>query len=117
MERRAKKWKNDYDVLKLLRGREVYPEYANVVQKQCHFTEHLLKRLGLEYELKGHEGCVNCLQWSADGRHLASGSDDTDVIYWDPFHHKKLEVIPTPHIGNIFSVKVSCRYIFVSYSV
>ncbi|XP_045467940.1 WD and tetratricopeptide repeats protein 1-like isoform X1 [Harmonia axyridis] len=105
MERKTKKWKNDHDVLKLLRAREVYPEYAGIVQKQCHFTEALLKRLGLEYELKGHQGCVNCLQWSADGRHLASGSDDTNIIYWDPFHHKKLQVIPTPHVGNIFSVK------------
>lgn len=38
-------------------------------------------------------------------RHLASGSDDTNVILWDPFRHKKVNVIPTPHIGNIFSVK------------
>lgn len=39
-------------------------------------------------------------------RYLASGSDDTTVIIWDPFRHKKLKSIPTTHIGNIFSVKV-----------
>ncbi|KAK9874970.1 hypothetical protein WA026_005786 [Henosepilachna vigintioctopunctata] len=105
MERKIKKWKNDQDILKLLRYREVFPEFANLVKDQCHFTDYLIKRLGLEYELKGHQGCVNCLQWSADGKHLASGSDDTNVIYWDPFRHKNLAVIPTPHIGNIFSVK------------
>ncbi|XP_060523849.1 WD and tetratricopeptide repeats protein 1-like isoform X2 [Cylas formicarius] len=40
-----------------------------------------------------------------ESRHLASGSDDTNVILWDPFKHKQLQVIPTTHIGNIFSVK------------
>lgn len=40
-------------------------------------------------------------------RRLASGSDDTKVIIWDPFTHRMLGKISTPHIGNIFSVKVS----------
>lgn len=38
-------------------------------------------------------------------RLLASGSDDTTVIIWDPFRRKSIQTIPTPHIGNIFSVK------------
>jgi WD and tetratricopeptide repeat-containing protein 1 len=37
---------------------------------------------------------------------LASGSDDTQVIVWDPFRKKKLTSIQTGHHGNIFSVKV-----------
>lgn len=36
---------------------------------------------------------------------LASGSDDTTVIIWDPFRHKCVQTVTTPHIGNIFSVK------------
>lgn len=40
-----------------------------------------------------------------NSRLLASGSDDTTVIIWDPFRHKSIQSIPTPHIGNIFSVK------------
>ena len=50
---------------------------------------------------------------------LASGSDDVQVIIWDPFRKKQLTTIRTGHNGNIFSVKVSpftlsCM-IFVNY--
>jgi len=37
---------------------------------------------------------------------LASGSDDVQVIIWDPFRKKQLTTIRTGHNGNIFSVKV-----------
>lgn len=39
-------------------------------------------------------------------RRLASGSDDTNVIIWDPFRCRLLKTIQTSHYGNIFSVKV-----------
>ena len=32
--------------------------------------------------LAGHEGAVNCVRWSPDGRILASGSDDQHVMLW-----------------------------------
>lgn len=31
-------------------------------------TRSLIDRLGLEKELHGHAGCVNCLEWNYDGR-------------------------------------------------
>lgn len=31
-------------------------------------TPNLIQRLGLSRELDGHTGCVNCLEWSSDGR-------------------------------------------------
>lgn len=105
MNNNLRYWKNNYNSVNLLRSRQIFTESNIYHQKYSQFTDSLIRRLGLEYELEGHQGCVNCLQWSSDGRYLASGSDDTNVIYWDPFFHKKLEVIPTPHIGNIFSVK------------
>jgi len=37
---------------------------------------------------------------------LASGSDDLDVILWDPLAKKCVARIQTGHSGNIFSVKV-----------
>lgn len=40
-------------------------------------------------------------------RILASGSDDMNIILWDPFRYKSLKVLRTRHVGNIFSVKVS----------
>nr|CAD7407345.1 unnamed protein product [Timema cristinae] len=37
------------------------------LQQGLHVTEDFVKRLGLEKELEGHNGCVNCLEWSQDG--------------------------------------------------
>ncbi len=68
-------------------------------------THDLVQRLGLEKTLEGHDGCVNCLQWSDNGQILASGSDDRQVFIWDPFRGKPLTSINTGHDGNIFSVK------------
>nr|XP_023026406.1 WD and tetratricopeptide repeats protein 1-like [Leptinotarsa decemlineata] len=102
---KLRKWRYRRDFLKLLHSRENNAEASKFLKMHSQFTDNLVKRLGLEYELEGHQGCVNCLEWTADGKYLASGSDDTNIILWDPFRHKKLQVIPTNHIGNIFSVK------------
>ncbi|XP_041096542.1 WD and tetratricopeptide repeats protein 1 [Polyodon spathula] len=74
-------------------------------QRHYHVTDPFIKRLGLEAELQGHTGCVNCLEWNEKGDLLASGSDDQHAIVWDPFHHKKLITMHTGHSANIFSVK------------
>ena len=68
-------------------------------------TRGFIDRLGLKHQLHGHEGCVNCIQWSENGELLASGSDDVKVMVWDPFGGKKLQELTTGHEGNIFSVK------------
>lgn len=74
-------------------------------QSRLTVTRHMIERLGLETELKGHTGCVNCLEWNRDGSVLASASDDLHVILWDPFRYKQIHDIATGHTGNIFSVK------------
>ncbi|XP_064601021.1 WD and tetratricopeptide repeats protein 1-like [Liolophura sinensis] len=74
-------------------------------QRRFHVTSDFVNRLGLEAELEGHQGCVNCLEWNESGTLLASGSDDVQVIIWDPLRHKSLTTIRTGHQGNIFSVK------------
>ncbi|XP_045499003.1 WD and tetratricopeptide repeats protein 1 isoform X2 [Colias croceus] len=74
-------------------------------QNRLLVTRSMIDRLGLESELHGHMGCVNCLEWSKDGSVLASASDDLHVILWDPFRYKQLHNITTGHTGNIFSVK------------
>lgn len=100
-----KRIRNKRGLLKYLHQRQLSLDGAKDLQENVQFTEDLIKRLGLEFELEGHQGCVNCLQWTKDGKYLASGSDDTNVILWDPFRHKQIHVIPTRHHGNIFSVK------------
>ena len=60
--------------------------------------------------VQGHNGCVNCLEWSADGQFLVSGSDDLHALLWDIDHRKEATRLYTGHTGNIFSVKVITRY-------
>ncbi len=76
-------------------------------QMRLSSMKSLIDRLGLDCELSGHGGCVNCIEWNQEGTILASGSDDFHVMLWDPFRKKRLADIDTGHQGNIFSVKVS----------
>ncbi|XP_051576149.1 WD and tetratricopeptide repeats protein 1 isoform X2 [Myxocyprinus asiaticus] len=85
--------------------RQIRENWALDFQRHYHVTDPLIKRLGLEAELQGHSGCVNCLEWNERGDLLASGSDDQHAIIWDPFRHKKLVTMHTGHAANIFSVK------------
>lgn len=36
-------------------------------QNKLTVTRSMIDRLGLEKELNGHMGCVNCLEWNSDG--------------------------------------------------
>ncbi|GJQ74429.1 hypothetical protein Trydic_g21299 [Trypoxylus dichotomus] len=96
---------NTYNIVNYLHSRENNWNSAKLLQQHFQFTTPLLKRLTLEHQLFGHNGCINCLEWSSNGKLLASGSDDVHVRIWDPFSYKCLNVITTSHVGNIFSVK------------
>nr|XP_057940382.1 WD and tetratricopeptide repeats protein 1 [Doryrhamphus excisus]XP_057940383.1 WD and tetratricopeptide repeats protein 1 [Doryrhamphus excisus] len=85
--------------------RQIRDKRASGFQRFHHVTDPFIKRLGLEAELQGHTGCVNCLEWNERGDLLASGSDDQHAIIWDPFRLKKLTTMHTGHAANIFSVK------------
>ncbi|KAJ8373235.1 hypothetical protein AAFF_G00267270 [Aldrovandia affinis] len=85
--------------------RQIRDKGALGFQRHYHVTDSFIKRLGLEAELQGHSGCVNCLEWNEKGDLLASGSDDQHAIVWDPFRHRKLITMHTGHAANIFSVK------------
>ncbi|XP_028409491.1 WD and tetratricopeptide repeats protein 1-like [Dendronephthya gigantea] len=93
------------NVPNLLKGREQSERINRTIQRKLQVYGQLVQRLGLETELRGHEGCVNCLQWNTSGSVLASGSDDLHVILWDPFKRKIRHKISTGHSANIFSVK------------
>ncbi|XP_054637431.1 WD and tetratricopeptide repeats protein 1 isoform X2 [Dunckerocampus dactyliophorus] len=85
--------------------RQIRDKKVSGFQRFYHVTDPFIKRLGLEAELQGHTGCVNCLEWNERGDLLASGSDDQHAIIWDPFRLKKLTTMHTGHAANIFSVK------------
>ncbi|CAD7011588.1 WD and tetratricopeptide repeats protein 1 [Ceratitis capitata] len=80
------------------------------VQRRLQVSSAYIDRLEQEATLRGHQGCVNCLEWSSNGRILASGSDDFCVMLWDPFRKRCIRNIPTKHCGNIFSVKFLPRH-------
>ncbi|XP_064627626.1 WD and tetratricopeptide repeats protein 1-like [Lineus longissimus] len=85
--------------------REVKELSTMSFQRCMQVTPDLVRRIGLEAELEGHNGCVNCLEWNEKGTLLASGSDDVQIVVWEPFLHKKLTTVRTGHHGNIFSIK------------
>ncbi|KAJ1945631.1 DNA polymerase zeta, partial [Kickxella alabastrina] len=51
------------------------------IEKWTH-APHNIKRIELQQSLLGHDGCVNALCWSLDGRYLFSGSDDSTICVW-----------------------------------
>ena len=65
-----------------------------------------VQRLELERQLKEHEGCVNCINFSHGGELLASGSDDLHVVLWDWAKGRKLTKFDSGHIANVFQVSV-----------
>lgn len=80
-------------------------ELDEMLRRRLLASPAYVDRLEQEAVLVGHEGCVNCLEWTTDGMWLASGSDDYRVMIWDPFRKKLVHVIRTKHLGNVFSVK------------
>lgn len=82
-----------------------YYSIETLIKNRLQAASQFIDRLELEAILEGHNGCVNCLEWTENGQRLASVSDDQHIMIWDPFKHRRLIDIPTPHHNNIFSVK------------
>lgn len=82
-----------------------YYSIETLIRNRLQAAPQFIDRLELEATLEGHNGCVNCLEWSENGQRLASVSDDQHIMIWDPFKHQRLTDITTPHHNNIFSVK------------
>lgn len=88
-----------------LQNDRLYYTIETLIRNRMKAAPQFMKNLDVDAKLEGHTGCVNCLEWSSNGRLLASGSDDNHLILWKPFHHKLVLKLQTPHQGNIFSVK------------
>uniref|UniRef100_A0A915J6R3 DDB1- and CUL4-associated factor 8 n=1 Tax=Romanomermis culicivorax TaxID=13658 RepID=A0A915J6R3_ROMCU len=66
---------------------------------------YFVQRLELMYKMQAHRGCVNCLNFNADGRRLASGSDDLSVIIWDWSRNLPILKFKSGHRSNVFQTK------------
>ncbi|CAG9761965.1 unnamed protein product [Ceutorhynchus assimilis] len=79
--------------------------HPSLFQQRCYGSLTNVQKLELMYKLEDHEGCVNSLNFSSDGKYLASGSDDLKILLWDWKVGKSLVKINTPHRKNIFQTK------------
>jgi len=95
----------DMLMFQYMKAKEIGDPDLRYYRSQLSISKSLVDRLGLDCELNGHSGCVNCLEWNQDGSILASGSDDFSIMLWDPFKRKRILDFHTNHHGNIFSVK------------
>lgn len=86
------------------RDRDYY-NIETLISNRLKAATNFVDRLDLEAKLEAHTGCVNCIEWSSNGKLLASGSDDNRVIIWNALEHRMVLDLLTPHQGNIFSVK------------
>lgn len=102
--RRQELFPGPYSLTRLLQ-RQQLGELDRLIKNRLHASRGLIDRIELEADLIGHTGCVNCLEWNETGGLLASGSDDLHILFWDPFRHRIVQDLVTPHTGNIFSVK------------
>jgi WD40 repeat protein len=56
--------------------------------------------------LDGHSDAVNTVAFSPDGKHLASGSDDSGIRIWDADRGATLHTL-TAHLGHVRTVAFS----------
>ncbi|KAI5054823.1 hypothetical protein GOP47_0029968 [Adiantum capillus-veneris] len=100
---------NDGNILKLLDSQSIdsqqVPSHHHKVKRALQMHSSLVRRLALDTEMEGHQGCVNAVTWNSEGSMLLSGSDDTRVNLWDYSNRKLVHSIDSGHSANIFCVK------------
>ncbi|KAJ9178184.1 hypothetical protein P3X46_010089 [Hevea brasiliensis] len=69
-------------------------------------SEVVVKQIDLYGELIGHEGCVNAVEFNSTGDLLVSGSDDTQVMFWDWATKSRKLSFPSGHSDNIFQTRI-----------
>lgn len=54
---------------------------------------------------------MNCINFSFDGRLLASGSDDLHVVLWDWAKGRPVGKLDSGHVANVFQVRKERRIV------
>ncbi|XP_059095923.1 DDB1- and CUL4-associated factor 8-like isoform X1 [Tigriopus californicus] len=90
--------------LRSLMEREMFAKSA-LFRDQFIGSSSLVERFELSYELSGHMGCVNALDFNETGTRLASGSDDLDVFIWDWERRRPAFSFNSGHRANVFQSK------------
>ncbi|CAM8942425.1 unnamed protein product [Rhodiola kirilowii] len=80
-------------------------DFRQDVSRDMQMHSSLIRRLSLETELEGHQGCVNAISWNSKGTLLISGSDDTQINIWSYPIRKLVSTVDTGHTANIFCTK------------
>ncbi|PPD94942.1 hypothetical protein GOBAR_DD08045 [Gossypium barbadense] len=94
---------HDGNVHNLLDNRRI--DFGHDVGHSLQMHSSLIRRLSMEQELEGHQGCVNAVAWNSNGSLLISGSDDALINIWSYSGRKLLHSIETGHSANIFCTK------------
>lgn len=55
------------NIAQLISSRSYY-DVETIIRNRLQSAPQFIKRLELETMLEGHLGCVNCLEWSSNGR-------------------------------------------------
>uniref|UniRef100_A0A8C0E9Q5 DDB1- and CUL4-associated factor 8 n=1 Tax=Balaenoptera musculus TaxID=9771 RepID=A0A8C0E9Q5_BALMU len=77
---------------------------ALVVYQACG-ARVFVQRFHLQYELEGHNGCVNTVHFNQRGTWLATSSDDLRVILWDWVRQQPVLDFESGHRNNVFQAK------------
>ncbi|KAJ4890522.1 Transducin/WD40 repeat-like superfamily protein [Raphanus sativus] len=86
-------------------NREIGLSHPRSISRRICASEGIVKKLDLYGKLKGHEGCVNAVEFSSTGDILVSGSDDRQIMLWNLLNGTRTLTYPSGHCENVFQTK------------
>lgn len=78
------------------------PSYFQGHTSGCRFS---VEKLELMFKMRGHEGCVNSLNFNRSGSLLVSGSDDLKIMLFRWAKNEMVYQFESTHITNVFQTK------------
>eukprot|EP00667_Euglena_gracilis_P008755 EG_transcript_8886 len=101
------------NVVPLLAWRTLQGNVARATPPACNLSRECLAACGpyvvscleLTAELDSHTGCVNTVEYNAEGTRIITGSDDLAVKVWDCGSRALLHTSASGHVRNIFCAK------------